>query len=163
MSSSDDTLGRIDDVLTDWHGSADAMHWQPDVDPEPKPGPQLWIVPAGTDPAAASWQEVGTIGDFEITIDPATINPVGQDVPTVTWDDLRNHIAAVQAARARRAQIILEALQQALRRLAAPVAEAAATLGHVPEAEDCADCRPPLPRRDRPAWQSPYGPARRRR
>ena len=35
-------------------------------------------------------------------------------------------------------------------------------LRHLPEAEGCNDCTPP-PRRDRSAWQSPYGPARRRR
>jgi len=34
---------------------------------------------------------------------------------------------------------------------------------HLPEAVGCNDCGKPVRPRDRPAWQSPYGPAPRRR
>lgn len=50
-----------------------------------------------------------------------------------------------------------------LQRVAEQVKQIQEAFRHLPEATGCNDCSKPAPPRDRPAWQSPYGPARRRR
>ncbi|WP_428956169.1 hypothetical protein [Streptomyces sp. cg35] len=105
----------------------------------------------------------------DFTINPATTNPnAGQPAP-LSWGEFAAAIQQAEEERVRRAAEALACLARALQR----IGEQAATFQHAPEAEDCDDCtapveppqrpRPPLPRRDgRPAWQTPYGPARRR-
>lgn len=89
----------------------------------------------------------------------------------VTWGDIHEYLARIQAERVRRAQAAIDAFVRTMAAAFAPAAEracrdmseAAEALRHLPEAEGCNDCSKPTPPRDRPAWQSPYGPARRRR
>lgn len=164
MTSADNILDQIDDTLSDWTGSADSMHWTAD-EPTRATGPQVWAAPVGTDPDADGWQSLGVIGELDLEIGEFTIDPqaVASQAPAVTWEEVRQAIIEVQATQARRAQAILDVIRQSLERLAAPAAEAADSFRHLPEAVGCDECRPPAPPRDRPAWQSKYGPARRRR
>jgi len=60
-------------------------------------------------------------------------------------------------------QAFAERVTQQFRQVADQFARMKEALAHLPEAEGCNDCgKPPRPR-DRPAWQSPYGPPQRRR
>ncbi|MFJ9740854.1 hypothetical protein [Streptomyces sp. NPDC101166] len=157
----DDILDQIDNTLHDWTVSDDAMRSQPAPEPEEYAAPRLWVAPAGTEPDAPGWEEVRGVLDLsieQVTIDPTAIAPE----ITFGWEELCQYIAQVQAGRARRAQHILDVLKQALSQLAQPATEAAEAFRHLPEAVGCNDCAEPDPPRDRPAWQSPYGPPRRR-
>ncbi|MFF2383711.1 hypothetical protein [Streptomyces sp. NPDC058108] len=176
MTSTDDVLAQIDSAMEDWTISGDAMRSRPEAVDQPEfrgctPSMQIgdevqaWIAPAGTDPGDDGWQPLGVIGGLDLTIGEFTIDPeaVAPQVPTVNWDEVREHLLRIQAERARRMQQMFEAIRQAFGQLAAPLAQAAEAFQHLPEAEDCDDCgKPPRPR-DRPAWQSTYGPAYRRR
>lgn len=106
----------------------------------------------------------------DLTIDPATINPNAGQPARLTWGELAAAIQQAEEERVQRAAEALSHLARALQR----IGERAAMFQHAPEADDCDDCtepdeppqrsRPALPRRDgRPAWQTPYGPVRRRR
>lgn len=161
MTSTDDVLAQIDAAVEDWTISGDAMRSRPAQAAET----QVWVAPAGTDPAADGWQPLGAIGELDMTIGEFTIDPeaVASHAPTPTWDEVRQIIIDVQAERAQRVQAIFDAIRQGLERLAAPAEQAAEAFRHLPEAVGCNDCgKPPRPR-DRPAWQSTYGPAQRRR
>lgn len=152
----DDSLARIDEVVAS--------------------PTEVWIAPAGTDLRGDGWERLDCVAsvDFgEMTLDPATIDPTAGQSPTATWGDLQGVIERFEEARAMRAAIILELVSQAIGRLAEQYGDTD-MFRHAPEAEDCDDCgdpveppvrpSPPLPRRNgRPGWQSPYGPARRRR
>ncbi|WP_394436216.1 hypothetical protein [Streptomyces sp. SGAir0957] len=188
----DDHLARIDEVLHDYTVSGDAMRSRPAPEGERQAdgcsvvggwideavaGPtEVWIAPAGTDLRGDGWERLDCVAsvDFgEITLDPATIDPTAGQPSAATWNDLQAAIERIEEARAMRAAIILELVNRAIGRLAERYG-GADTFRHTPEAEGCDDCgdpvQPPvrpsprLPRRDgRPEWQSPYGPARRRR
>lgn len=179
MTSTDDILAQIDHAVDDWTISEDAMRSKPVVEPQSVARTAVWIAPVGTDPRdTGAWQEVGYITDLDMTIDPATIDPAaGASAPVATWDEIQQYIAHIEAQRARRAAALqafigayVEAVKPAVEAAGAAFAEMSRTLQqvgpdnlrHLPEAEGCNQCTPP-PRRDRPAWQSPYGPARRRR
>lgn len=58
---------------------------------------------------------------------------------------------------------MLEDMRAAFQRIAPAIQEAGEAFRHVPEAVGCDDCTKPTRPRDRPAWQSPYGPPQRRR
>lgn len=163
MTSADDVLDQIDAALYDATVSADAMRSRPAAEPEGILGvvPTVYIADE-----AGDWQEIqAAIRDsFDLQIDPASIDTAAVNPPAhaADWGTIRDLMIRVDAAQARRAQIVLEGLKRAMARLAAPAAEAAEGFRHLPEAVGCDDCKP-APPRDRPAWQSKYGPARRRR
>jgi hypothetical protein len=164
VSTADHILDQIDNALHDYDVSDDAMRSRPETEAQPDIGPRVWIAPADTGPDEGGWEELGHITSIdleigEFTIDPAAFTPA----PSLGWEELREYIARVEAERARRALLILQALREGLSRLLVPAAQAAESFQHAPEAVDCDDCSKPTPPRDRPAWQSPYGPARRRR
>jgi hypothetical protein len=107
----------------------------------------------------------------DMMIDASTIDPNAGQTPQLTWGDLAAAIQQAEEARARYAEAALRHIGRALERIAQHSGND--SFQHLPEADGCNDCsdpaeppqrpRPPLPRRDgRPAWQTPYGPARRR-
>ncbi|MFF1709275.1 hypothetical protein [Streptomyces sp. NPDC058268] len=168
MTRTDDILNQIDTALEDGTVSYDAMRSRPAPVPAAASGPRLWIAPVGTAEDGDGWEEIGHVTDIEFTIDPAATTSVA---PTVTWSDIQEYFARIQAERIRRAQVIVDAFVQAMSAAIAPaaaracrdLAETAEAFQHLPEAAGCNDCGKPIPPRDRPAWQSPYGPPQRRR
>ncbi|MGQ4343542.1 hypothetical protein [Streptomyces sp. SAS_275] len=163
MTRADGILRQIDSTLDDWTVSGDAMRSRPAAEPAGMQGvtPTLYIADE-----AGEWQEIqGVIGaSFDTELDQASIDPIAitTRAPAVDLETIQDVMIRIDAAQARRAQVILDGLKRALARLATPVTEAADAFRHLPEAVGCNDCKP-APPRDRPAWQSPYGPARRRR
>ncbi|WP_420032284.1 hypothetical protein ACN2WE_05320 [Streptomyces sp. cg28] len=130
-----DILAQIDDALGDWTVGPDAMRSRPAVD------------------------ACGSASRVEITDGIATV---------VITPDLEEFTARFQEA----VQTVVAARLQAMRVAAEALQRFAEALRHEGEwgdtnaapVEPSQRPRPPLPRRDgRPAWQTPYGPARRRR
>jgi hypothetical protein len=160
----DDILNQIDDTLHDWTVSDDAMRSRPAHEAAK---PQLWIAPVGTTPASDDWQEVGHIRDIDVHIEPPAIDPEFAQ----TWQAFREQLARAEAARVRQAMEALQAIKQAFQQLITPAArEAARAVNAAAQAVEqarqagiCDDHGRPLPPRDRPAWQSRYGPAHQRR
>lgn len=173
MTRTDDILTQIDNALEDGSVSYDAMRSRPAPEPAAAPGPRLWIATVGTAEDGDGWQEIEGVTAVDMNIDQATIDPAAltSTAPSVTWGDIQEYFARIQAERVRRAQAAIDVFMQAMTAVIAPVAEracrdlseAAEAFRHLPEAEGCNNCSKPAPPRDRPAWQSPYGPARRRR
>lgn len=178
----DNILNQIDTALEDWTVSGDAMRSQPPAETPDAPvgmrghvpvtefmdemRPRFWIAPVGTAIDADGWQETGYITSGDFGIDQATIDPAtfATPQPTVTWQEIVNCIAQIEAGRARRAQLLedfvraftesIEAVQPCIEEAGQAIAEAV---------EQAAPPQPPVRRIDRPAWQSPYGPAPRSR
>lgn len=158
MTSADRILDQIDGALADWTVSGDAMRCTPA--PEPRTPQVSIMMPDG------EWQDIqGVISArFDMEIDQSTIDTSTiQTEAMVDWEEFRQSIVRIRVEQARRAQEFLDALKQAFLQLAPAAARAAEAFRHLPEAAGCNDCGKPARPRDRPAWQSPYGPARRRR
>jgi hypothetical protein len=151
VSTADHILDQIDDALEDWSVSDDAMRSRPAAEPGIRGAtPTVQIMDE-----VGEWQELRGVTGIELHIDSAEFDQAMQA--------LREQIARVQAERVRQVQQVLGAVRVAFAAMAKPAAKAADNFRHLPEAVGCNDCGTPAPRRDRPAWQSPYGPARRRR
>lgn len=182
MSTADHILDQIDNALHDWSVSDDAMRSRPEpaVLPEPRTLPgRVPVVDMHSRPEAGTicldgfratvmamdeageWQDLGGARSVDFHIEPPQIDPDFQRA----WREMQEYIARVQAERVRRAQEALEAFARAYTQAIRPAMEAAAKgLAEIQKAAQ--HVNPPLPpgrRHDRPAWQSPYGPARRRR
>lgn len=158
-----DDVARIDEVLYDYTVSADAMRSRP-ADALPPDGSivatggLIWIAPAGTDPRGEGWQRLDGIASVAF----------GEQVAIIEIPDLERFTAGIRAAQeavAANLERTLAAARQALQGLAE-------ALGRNGEWVDTngdpvsppVRPSPPLPHCDeRPAWQTPYGPARRRR
>lgn len=160
---SEDILAQIDSTLDDWTVSDDAMRSRPTTERETV-GPHLWIAPIGTGPRDDGWQEVGHLGSIDFHIEPPRIDPEFQE----RWQELQDYLVRAAAERARRAQQVMEAFIQpfteSLEAVRPRVEEAGQAIAKYTEIIE--EMTPPLPpgrRRDRPAWQSPYGPPQRRR
>ncbi|MCX4232066.1 hypothetical protein [Streptomyces ortus] len=160
MTSADDILAQIDHAVEDWAVSEDAMRSQPEPEPFHFGGatPTLYIADE-----VGEWQQVEGVTSIEVCVELPVIDPE----VTASWARLVDRIREAELERVRRTQAALVAFMQAVKDTLAPVVEQAGrdpgeAFRHLPEAEGCNQCTPP-PRRDRPAWQSPYGPARRRR
>ncbi|NED31052.1 hypothetical protein [Streptomyces sp. SID8499] len=116
---------------------------------------------AGTEETRQS-QSANSIRDdllhaIDFDIDQSTIAPAAtMHEPTVTWDEAREHMIRFETERARRALAVVEAISRAMQPIAEAVRKAAEAFAQP------AQQAPTGRRRDRPAWQSPYGPARRR-
>lgn len=154
---SEHILDQIDTALHDWTVSGDAMRSTPHPPPRPATAPQIWISTVDADPDEGGWQEVGSVRDIDFHIQPPEIDPDFQRA----WQEFREYLARAEAERIRRVRAAIEALGRAVKPVMEAAAQAAANAAEVMQ-----QINPPLPpgrRHDRPAWQSPYGPARRRR
>lgn len=160
----DDILSQIDEALHDSAVGPDAMRSRPVEEPA-KPQAQLWIAPVDTSVDGNGWQPLGTIDEADLHIDQTTIDTGGlRPDPVVAWGELCEYMARIQAERERRAREILEALMRVFRQMVVPAVEEAAR--NIQQAQEslkqagvCDDRGRRLPPRDRPAWQSRYGPA----
>jgi hypothetical protein len=154
VTTADDILNHIDDALDDWTVSGDAMRSRPGGSSR-----QELFVFGGFVPTveimddAGEWQQVDGVvsvdfgGDDQVWVDEAfTHITVNTTAIMEQFASLRQSLAAFAEA----AQPRIEEVGQAL----AKVAQHAST---------CDDHGQTARPRDRPAWQSPYGPARRRR
>lgn len=161
MSTADHILDQIDNALHDCTVSDDAMRSVPADEPQPSSGPRMWIAPSGTSPGETGWEEIGHVTSIDFHVEPPAIDPEFQRA----WQEFREYMVRVEAERVRRARAAIEAFNRAYAQAVKPAMEAAARgIAEFQKAMQHVD--PPLPpgrRRDRPAWQSPYGPARRRR
>lgn len=153
----DDILSQIDNTLEDWAVSGDAMRSRPAREPN---APHVSIMNE-----AGEWQEIEGVTSVEFHIEPPAI-----DADFIqSLQQLQEHLARTHAERVRQAQAFLDAFKQIFEQTVAPAVQEAARnaakgLASVKRAADCdVHCGPPPPPRDRPAWQSPYGPARQRR
>ncbi|OQQ13011.1 hypothetical protein B0675_40040 [Streptomyces sp. M41(2017)] len=161
MTRADDILQQIDSTLDDWTVSGDAMRSQPAVDPAGFQGvtPSVFVADE-----AGEWQELGHATGLVFH----TELPAPDEAFMRAWQELQEQIRRVQIERARRAREILDVLARTLYESVKPAVEEAGrniarSLDSLKQAGVIdADCKPVRPR-DRPAWQSPYGPARRRR
>lgn len=163
MTGSDDILAQIDSALGDWSVGPDAMRVQPAAEPFHFGGatPLLYIADE-----VDGWQQVEGVASVEFCVDVSEVFEEAAEA----WAQITERIRQAEHERVRRERAALEAFVQAVRSMLAPAVERAASsmsdateaFRHLPEAEGCNDCKPAL-RRDRPAWQTPYGPARRRR
>lgn len=146
------------------------MRSRPAPEPPPEPTkPQLWIAPVGTGIDEDGWQPLGTVDGFDMGIDQITIDPAAlEPQPAATWDELREYMERVQVERTRRAQLVIDALREYARHVAAPALqeagrEIARAFENLKQAGIVAADGKPARAPDRPAWQSRYGPAHQRR
>lgn len=161
MTSADNTLAQIDDTLDDWTGSMDSMHWTADQ-------------PTSGEPISGRGRNIiiqRLIENQGLSPDDAraALRAVERHEPTEHEALVAAEARAAtveMAARIRFAfQPMAEAAIATLKQLSESIARLRAdshAFRHLPEAVGCNDCKP-APPRDRPAWQSKYGPARRRR
>lgn len=175
MTSTDDILNQIDTALEDGTVSYDAMRSRPA--PPPPSGPRLCIAPAGTAADGDGWEEIGHVTDLDLTIDDgqdAIEHGYTADEITVTLSfDTGAATAALATAieGVRRFREALEACAEAFSRahLGPREGEWVDTNGDPVPAVPVAPSEARTPSRkqrrkgDRPAWQSKYGPAHRRR
>jgi hypothetical protein len=157
----DDILAQIDHALEDWEVGPDAMRSRPE--PAETPGIRGATPIVHIMDEAGEWQEIG-VTSIDFHINPPEIDPDFRQA----WEEMRERLVRVEAERARRAQAVLEAFARAYMQAVKPAVEAAGrAIAEAAQAIQQAgltdtDGRPAR-RRDRPAWQSPYGPARRKR
>lgn len=162
---SDEILAQIDDTLDDWAVSDDAMRSRPADEASAEPFQMGGIVPVvQIMDEAGEWQEASGITSIDFHIEPPEIDPDFQR----SWQQMQEYFARAQAERMRRAEEALEAFARALTVAVKPAADQALRdLAQAAQAfqqlQEAADCPPPPRSRDRPPWQSPYGPPQRRR
>lgn len=156
MSTADHILDQIDNALTDYAVSDDAMRSRPE--------PEL-ISFGGFTPTVQIMDEVGAWQDLGVTsVEICITTPPALEEFAQQWAGFIDGMTRQRLEHARRAQEVLEVFTQALTEAMKPAAEAAAqAMTAFQEAVQACPATPPGRRRDRPAWQSPYGPARRRR
>ena len=134
MSTADQIIDQIDSAVEDWTISEDAMRSRPTAETVPATG--IWIGPVGAEAYdETTWQRLEGVTGIDFGPE--------QEVYVITVDTTE----AVEQLR--RLSVGLQALTEASK----PACEAASA-----NVDHC----PPPSRRDRPAWQSPYGPPRRR-
>ncbi|WP_060905373.1 hypothetical protein [Streptomyces scabiei] len=138
MSTADHVLDQIDSALNDYTVSDDAMRSAP-LPADSQPATRLEIMSED-----GEWQEVPGVASIEITADPAA---TAARLREAQESIVRFFHAYAEAVRPR-----IEELGRAL----AAASQAVRDAGLVD-----ADGKPAR-RPDRPAWQSPYGPPRRR-
>lgn len=155
MSTADNILDQIDTALHDDAISPDAMRCAP---APAGPRGKTTMAVMGAD---GEWSEVEGVVSIDFHIEPPAIDPEF----TRAWQELHEHLTRAEAERARRAAALLEGLVHAFQQMGPAIEAANEGLAGLAEAVQDQPARPdlPLPRRDRPAWQTPYGPARRRR
>lgn len=157
MTSTDDILDQIDSALYDATVSPDAMRSRPDSEPTRA---MLGTVPVvQMMDAAGECQELEGVTSIDIQMEPPVVDPEFARA----WQEMQEWIARVHVQRVRLAAAMLEDIRDAFQGIAPVAQEAGEAFQHLPEATGCDDCSEPVRPRDRPAWQSPYGPPRRRR
>lgn len=150
MTTADHILDQIDACLGDYSVSDDAMRSRPASDVSAEPFAMGGIIPTmQIMDEAGEWQPLGSVADVGFgTREAVIVISVDTAAATAALERIRQlHEVLAEAAQSR-------------------TEEAGRGLAAFAKAMQCAepndDCRPAR-RPDRPAWQSPYGPPRRRR
>lgn len=141
--------------------------------PAPDPGPRLWIASAGADSDGDGWQEIEGVASIDIDFRPEVEHGyTGDEATFVISIDSGAAAAALATAieGVRRFREALEACAEAFRRASLGLQDSewidsngdAIPAVPVVPFEDRTFSREPRRSGDRPAWQSPYGPARKR-
>ncbi|MER7053428.1 hypothetical protein [Streptomyces sp. NPDC000351] len=158
---SEDILAQIDDTLDDWSVSDDAMRSRPGGEPE---GIKGFTTQFAIMDEAGEWQNVPGVRRIDFHIEPPEIDPEFQQ----RCQEIQDYLVRATAERVRRAQQVMEAFVRSFTESIAAVQPRVEEAGRA--IADCAKAveqatppQPPGQRHDRPAWQSPYGPPRRRR
>lgn len=148
----DNILDEIDTALWDYSVGVDAMRSAPDLPPPPvRPRPN------------------GRSILVERLVDRHGLTPeqAREAVWAVEYGQVGEHaeLAATEAQTAAGEMLasMRAAFRPMLERVAAQFKQIAEAFEQLRQTVACDDHSKPAPRRDRPAWQSPYGPARRRR
>ncbi|GAA1887811.1 hypothetical protein GCM10009837_07010 [Streptomyces durmitorensis] len=159
MSSADDILNQIDNALYDSTVGPDAMRSRPATEP----GPRLWIAPAGTDADGDGWEEIGYVTGVDLTIDDGQDASLPDDF-VQSWSRFGQRLREAEERRVRAAMEALRTLTEAFQRITDGLRGGDWVDTNGGPVQPPERPRPALPRRDdRPAWQSPHGPATRRR
>ncbi|MGW2170379.1 hypothetical protein ACWC1C_07585 [Streptomyces sp. NPDC001705] len=160
MSSSEEILEQIDTAVRDWTVSGDAMRSRPN------PVPTVPVVPYTGRDAARALLVRRLVDNHDLREDQAAAA-----VHAAEHGEEHEHLelvsAEARAAVAERAQELGRVVTDFMRALRPMAEAAAATLRQFAEALRTAGFttpdNKPARRRDRPAWQSPYGPPPRRK
>ncbi|MEU1497316.1 hypothetical protein [Streptomyces sp. NPDC005732] len=166
MTSTDDVLAQIDSAVDDWTISGDAMRSAPDLPPS-RPQMQLSFGLSGREIMIR--RLIDEHGLTRITARNAVLAAErGSDSERAEL--VRTEARAIANEMSERIRIAFQPMAEAaiatLKQLSESLARLRANthaFQHAPEAVGCNDCGKPTSPRDRPAWQSPYGQARRRR
>ncbi|MBU5946768.1 hypothetical protein [Streptomyces sp. PAM3C] len=162
MSSSEEILGQIDRTLCDHTVSSDALRCTPD----PQPVPPVPVVPAVAGRMVAREAVVRRlVDDHGLTPDTAAaaVHAVETGQPTEHQHLVTAAARAVAAELAQRIGQFFDAFTRALEPMARAAAAAARQLDEALRAVGHAASSRRGGRRDRKAWQSPYGPPSRRK
>jgi hypothetical protein len=152
----DHILGQIDSVLDDWDVSNDAMRCAPDLPPLEKRYVQMSF---GVDPREILIRRlVEQHGLTRLTARHAVL-AVERGGDSERADLVRAEARAVAAELGERIRIAFQPMAQAA---VAALKQISESIKKLQQAGICDDRGKPVQPRDRPAWQSPYGPARRR-
>jgi len=147
----DDVLAQIDSALHDWTVSADAMRSKP-ADEPPVPAALARPVPLPSDVRGMLARRISDRHDLPQESALQAVRDAERGIST-------DHTDLVKAE----AQTLISESVDRIRVALRPVlSNLAAALQHLRAAVPCDD-RPGPARRDRRAWQSPYGPPPRRR
>lgn len=149
----DNILDQIDSCLGDYAVSDDAMRSAPDLPPLPAVRPRA-------NGAVVLVQRL--IDRHGLSAEEARAAVLAAEYGLDT-DHARLAAAEAQAALEEITTQLRAAFEPMLQRVADQFRQIKEAFQRLPEAAGCDDCGTPARRRDRPAWQSPYGPARRRR
>ncbi|MGW0837505.1 hypothetical protein [Streptomyces prunicolor] len=156
MSTADHILNQIDACLGDHEISDDAMRCAPDLPPLEKRYVQMTL---GVGPREILIRRlVEQHGLTRLTARHAVL-AVERGGDSERANLVRAEAQAVAAEMGQRIRIAFQPMAQAA---IAALKQISESLKQLQQAGICDDHGKPVPRRDRPAWQSPYGPVRRR-
>ncbi len=151
MSTADDVLDQIDTTLGDQAVSDDAMRWAPDLPEKPRPvrgfSPRDILIRRLVDRHGLTRM---TARHAVIAVEEGRTSDRTELVQAEACAVMAETMQQIREAFRPMAESMIEAFKQ--------LVQAFERLGVTAEAGSA-----PGRRRDRPAWQSPYGPPRRRR
>jgi hypothetical protein len=169
VSTADDILDQIDQALGDYDIGPDAMRCAPDQKPPTRhlpvnlsPGPREILIRRLVERHGLTRMTARqAVLAAERGGDGERADLVRAEVRAAVAEISDNMRAAMQPM-AEAVTAFFKQLGESLAQLRAAIAQVDG-YQHAPEAVGCNGCGKPLPPRDRPAWQSRYGPAHRRR
>lgn len=144
----DDVLDQIDTALGDWDVSGDAMRCAP--------APEVRVPKLSIRRGDGEWQELPGVTRVEMTFSDDPGGSVAFCTVTVDTSAVMEQLGRLRSA----FDAYAEAVQPRIAEAARAIKQGFQVMQ---QAGLCDDHGKPVRSRDRPAWQSPYGPARRRR
>lgn len=153
-----DVLDQIDSTLGDWDVSGDAMRWAPDAAGElPQPHVQMSF---GVGPREILIRRLVEQHDLTRLTARHAVLAAERGSDSERANLVRAEARAVAVELGERIRIAMRPMAEAA---IAALKQISESIKQLQQAGICDVHGKPAPRCDRPAWQSPYGPARRRR